>query len=129
MWIYTNSNTRNKRRYTNDINVEDPTFSKPYKPKRCKNYPKKHCHYKDPVSNVVIPLIYLADDLYICANCQEAEKMDRWFYNLQQTEIPSVLPHFHSLKGRLIPKGEQAWDFGPPNDDPEWRYYNIIGAY
>jgi hypothetical protein len=130
MWIYTTSNTRNKRRYTNDINIEDPSFSsKPYKPKRCMYYQRRHCWFKDPVSNVYIPLRFIAEDKYICANCETREKMNRWFYNLQQTEIPTVLPQFHKLKGRIVPKGEQIWDFGPPNDDPCWGFYNIYGAY
>lgn len=105
---------------------EDPQFHKPYSPRRCKYYEKRHCAIRDPVSRIFIHLYFITDGIYICANCLRREQIDTWFKNLQETEIPSVLPQFHNWKGRLIPKGEQAWNFGPPSDDSCWQYHSII---
>ena len=130
MFIY-NPHTRNPGRYLNDYKLQDnDSLPNESKPRQCINFDIRECRKIDPVSGAKIPLLYKSDGLWICQNCKEREAVSKWFRRLQDTEIPTVLPQFRNLKGRLIiPQGEQAWDFGPPNDDPCWQFHSIISAY
>ncbi len=128
------SHSTDRRRYWNDYKLErsDTIREQKYKPKRCTNFNLRRCRTSDPVSGVKIPMLYVTDSVYICQVCKERETISKWFRRLQDTEIPSSLPQFRRLKGRLvydIKDRKKNWGFGPPNDDPCWQYYSILEEY
>jgi hypothetical protein len=133
MFVLYNPHTKNPRRYQNDYKLDYDDEEEKYnktKPIECKYKKIRNCYRKDPVSGVEIPLLIYSADTWICQNCKNKEKIDKWFINLQQTEIPSVLSQFHNLKGRLVydinDKQNGSWTFGPSNDDKCWQFYSII---
>lgn len=80
----------------------------------------------DPVTHRIIPLHFISGDMYICETCRQREKIDRWFANLQRTEIPSTLEQFRRLKGRIR---YNLNDDMPPNTDSCWKFYSIMADY
>lgn len=122
-----NRRGKNRWRYINDANIEAPeNRDTNYKPKRCKYWTKIHCYRMDPVTHRIIPLHFISGDMYICETCRQREKIDRWFANLQRTEIPSTLEQFRRLKGRIR---YNLNDDMPPNTDSCWKFYSIMADY
>ena len=124
-----NRSGHNRWRYINDANIEAPENKRSdYEIKRCKYWAKRHCYRLDPTSHRIVPLHFITTGMYICDNCRQREKIDRWFANLERTEIPSTLPQFRTLKGRLIADSKDYYlhPHLPANDNACWQFYSML---